>query len=140
MVKQKLDIGFFSGMYSQINGTAIACRNLAEALAQNTDHNIHVYAPGIQKPRTIPKNLILHNFYGAPISPKTGFVLSFPLHKYFFCQAQNIKKARNSYFLCNFRSSFFLFAKEFGCNFFKAFSVNKRKDAGIKTNFDVISV
>lgn len=86
MVKQKLEIGFFSGMYSQINGTAIACRNLAEALAQNTDHNIHVYAPGIQKPRTIPKNLILHNFYGAPISPKTGFVLSFPLHKYFFCQ------------------------------------------------------
>ena len=86
MVKQKLDIGFFSSMYSQVNGTAIACRNLAEAIAQNTGHNIHVYAPGIQIPKTLPKNLFLHNFYGAKISPKTGFVLSFPLHKYFFCQ------------------------------------------------------
>ena len=85
MVKQKLDIGFFTSMYSQVNGTAIACRNLAEAVAKYTGHNIHVFAPGIDKPKNKPKNLFLHNFFGAKISPKTGFVLSFPIHKYFFC-------------------------------------------------------
>jgi len=85
MVKQKLDIGFFTSMYSQVNGTAIACRNLAEAMAKYTGHNIHVFAPGIDKPKNIPNNLFLHNFFGAKISPKTGFVLSFPIHKYFFC-------------------------------------------------------
>lgn len=85
MVKQKLNIGFFTSMYSQVNGTAIACRNLAEAMAKYTGHDIHVYAPGIEKPKNIPKNLHLHNFFGAKISPKTGVVLSFPIHKYFFC-------------------------------------------------------
>jgi len=85
MVKQKLDIGFFTSMYSQVNGTAIACRNLAEAMAKYTGHNIHVFAPGIDKPKNKPNNLFLHNFFGAKISPKTGFVLSFPIHKYFFC-------------------------------------------------------
>ncbi|MFX1306178.1 MAG: glycosyltransferase [Promethearchaeota archaeon] len=85
MAKQKLDIGFFTDMYSQVNGTAIACRTLAEAIAKYTDHNVHVFAPGIQKPNNIPKNLYLHNFFGAKIAPKTGFVLSLPLHKYFFC-------------------------------------------------------
>ncbi|MFX1573042.1 MAG: glycosyltransferase [Promethearchaeota archaeon] len=86
MVKQTLDIGFFTSMFSQLNGTAIACRNLAEAIVKYTDHTVHIYAPGIQKPKNSPKNLCLHNFFGAKISPKTGFVLSFPLHKYFFCQ------------------------------------------------------
>ncbi|MFW9824720.1 MAG: glycosyltransferase [Candidatus Thorarchaeota archaeon] len=86
MVMQKLDIGFFTSMYSQINGTAIACRNLAEAIAATTNHNVHVYAPGIQRTNNIPKNLCLHNFLGAKISPKTGFVLSFPIHRYFFCK------------------------------------------------------
>ncbi|MFW9895462.1 MAG: glycosyltransferase [Candidatus Thorarchaeota archaeon] len=83
---QKLDIGFFTSMYSQINGTAIACRNLAESIAETTGHNVHVYAPGIQRTNNIPKNLCLHNFLGAKISPKTGFVLSFPIHRYFFCK------------------------------------------------------
>jgi 1,2-diacylglycerol 3-alpha-glucosyltransferase len=85
MAKQMLNIGFFSDMYSQTNGTAHACRFLAEAIAKYTDHNVHVFAPGIEKPEIIPKNLHLHNFFGAKISPKTGFVLSLPLHKYFFC-------------------------------------------------------
>jgi len=85
MVKQKLDIGFFTSMYSQVNGTAIACRNLAEAIAKYTGHNVHVFAPGIEPPKTKPQNLHLHNFFGAKIAPKTGFVLSFPLHRYFFC-------------------------------------------------------
>jgi glycosyltransferase involved in cell wall biosynthesis len=85
MVKQKLDIGFFTSMYSQINGTAIACRNLAEAIAKYTKHNVHIFAPGIEQPKIKPDNLHLHNFFGAKIAPKTGFVLSFPIHKYFFC-------------------------------------------------------
>jgi glycosyltransferase involved in cell wall biosynthesis len=85
MVKQTLDIGFFTSMYSQINGTAIACKNLAESIAKHTGHSVHVYAPGIERTNNKPKNLHLHNFFGAKISPKTGFVLSFPIHKYFFC-------------------------------------------------------
>ncbi|KKN25665.1 hypothetical protein LCGC14_0882440 [marine sediment metagenome] len=85
MAKSKLDIGFFTSMYSQINGTAIACRNLAEGIAKYTGHNVHVYAPGIQRPQTKPKNLHFHNYFGAKIAPKTGFVLSFPIHRYFFC-------------------------------------------------------
>ncbi|MFX0143408.1 MAG: glycosyltransferase [Candidatus Hodarchaeota archaeon] len=85
MVKQKLDIGFFTSMYSQVNGTAIACRNLAEGIANYTGHNVHVFAPGIQYPKVKPTNLHLYNFFGAKIGPKTGFVLSFPIHRYFFC-------------------------------------------------------
>ncbi len=85
MAKSKLDIGFFTSMYSQVNGTAIACRNLAEGIAKYTGHNVHVYAPGIQRPKTPIKNLHLHNYFGAKISSKTGLVLSFPLHRYFFC-------------------------------------------------------
>lgn len=85
MAKQKLDIGFFTSMYSQVNGTAIACRNLAEAIAKYTGHNVHVFAPRIERPKHKPKNLFFYNFFGAKISPKTGFVLSFPLHRYFFC-------------------------------------------------------
>jgi len=85
MVKQKLDIGFFSCMYSQMNGTAHSVRFLSEAIAK-TGHNVHVFAPRIQNGYKIPPNLHIHNFGGARISPNTGFVLSFPLHKYFFCQ------------------------------------------------------
>ena len=86
MAKQILDIGIFSSMFSQVNGTAIACKNLAESMATNTDHNVHVYAPGLTRSINSPKNLCLHNFLGAKISPKTGFILSFPIHKYFFCK------------------------------------------------------
>ncbi|MGQ4873983.1 MAG: glycosyltransferase [Promethearchaeia archaeon] len=85
MVKQKLDIGLFSCMYSQTNGTAISVRNLSEALAK-TGHNVHVYAPKIQNGYKIPPTLHFHNFGGAMVSQKTEFVISFPLHKYFFCQ------------------------------------------------------
>ncbi|MHA1293296.1 MAG: glycosyltransferase [Promethearchaeota archaeon] len=85
MVKQKLDIGFFTCMYSQTNGTAHAVRFLSEAIAKYTGHNVHIFAPRIQNGYKTPKNLHFHNFGGARISPKTGFVLSFPLHKYFFC-------------------------------------------------------
>jgi len=86
MVQQKLDIGFFTSMYSQTNGTAHAVRFLSEAVAKHTGHTVHVYAPGIQKPKNGLKNLCLHNFFGAKIAPKTGLVLSLPIHKYFFCR------------------------------------------------------
>lgn len=86
MVKQKLDIGFFTSMYSQINGTAHACRFLSEAIAKYTGHDVHVFAPRIQNGYKYPKTLHFHNFGGARLSSKTGFVLSFPIHKYFFCQ------------------------------------------------------
>ncbi|MFX1298694.1 MAG: glycosyltransferase [Promethearchaeota archaeon] len=85
MVKNKLDIGLFSAMYSQTNGTAHSVRFLSEALAK-TGHNIHVFAPRIAPNENKPKNLHFHDLGGLNISPKTGFVLSFPIHKYFFCQ------------------------------------------------------
>ncbi|MBN1800323.1 MAG: glycosyltransferase [Candidatus Lokiarchaeota archaeon] len=85
MVKQKLDIGLFSCMYSQTNGTAHSVRFLSEALA-STGHNIHVFAPRIEDGHKKPVNLHFHDLGGARISKKTGFVLSLPFHKYFFCQ------------------------------------------------------
>ncbi len=86
MVKQKLDIGFFSCMYSQMNGTAHACRFLSEAIPKYTGHNVHVFAPRIENGYKVPKGLYFHNFGGARVSSKTGFVISFPIHRYFFCQ------------------------------------------------------
>jgi len=84
MVKQVLDIGLFSAMYSQINGTAHAVRFLSEALAK-TGHNIHIFAPKIHNGHEIPKNLHYHDLGGARLRSKTEFVLSVPFHKYFFC-------------------------------------------------------
>ena len=85
MAKQVLDIGFFSVMYSQCNGTAHSVRFLSEALAK-TGHNIHVFAPKIQNGHITPKNLFFHDLGGARLRGKTGFVLSVPIHKIFFCQ------------------------------------------------------
>ncbi|MGV9200189.1 MAG: glycosyltransferase [Promethearchaeia archaeon] len=85
MVKQKLDIGVFSAMYSQTNGTAHATRHLSEAIAE-LGHNVHVFAPRIRNGYDKPKTLHFHDFGGARISSKTDFVLSLPLHKYFFCE------------------------------------------------------
>ncbi len=85
MAKQVLNIGFFSCMYSQINGTAHSVRFLSEAIAR-TGHNVHVFAPRIENGYKIPKNLYFHELGGARISKDTGFILSLPLHKFFFCQ------------------------------------------------------
>ncbi len=86
MVKQKLDIGFFTEMYSQINGTAHSVRFLSEAIAKYTGHNVHVFAPRIENGYKIPPSLHFHSFGGAQVSHKTGFALSFPLPKFFFTQ------------------------------------------------------
>ncbi len=85
MAKNILDIGFFTNMYSQVNGTALAVRFLSEAIVKHTGHNVHIFAPRIQNGYKKPASLHFHELGGARISPKTGFVLSFPLHKYFFC-------------------------------------------------------
>ncbi|MCP4762236.1 MAG: glycosyltransferase family 4 protein, partial [archaeon] len=85
MVKQKLDIGLFSCMYSQTNGTAHSVRFLSESLAK-TGNDVHVFAPGIQEDHIKPNNLHYHDLGGARIAPKTGFVLSVPLSKMFLCQ------------------------------------------------------
>ena len=85
MVKKVFDIGFFSTMYSQINGTAHAVRFLSEAIA-NLGHNVHVFAPRIQNGYKIPKTLHFHEIGGAIIGHNTGFVLSAPIHKIFFCK------------------------------------------------------
>ncbi|TFG26690.1 MAG: glycosyltransferase [Promethearchaeota archaeon] len=85
MAKQVLDIGFFSYMYSQVNGTAHSVRFLSEAIAK-LGHNVHIFAPKIQNGYEIPKNLHFHDVGGGTVDSKTGFVISFPLHKYFFCK------------------------------------------------------
>jgi glycosyltransferase involved in cell wall biosynthesis len=84
MVKQILDIGFFSEMYSQTNGTAHAVKNLSEAIAK-TGHNVHVFAPKIVNGHDIPKTLHYHDLGGAYIGKETGLVASVPLQKMFFC-------------------------------------------------------
>ncbi len=85
MAKQQLDIGFFSAVYSQINGHAHAVRFLSEAIAK-LGHNVHVFAPRIQDGYEKPKTLHFHDLGGAIIGKNTGFVLSAPLQKMFFCQ------------------------------------------------------
>jgi len=85
MAKQKLNIGFFSSMYSQINGTAHAVRFLSEAIA-NLGHDVYIFAPRIQDGYKKPSTLHFHDIGGAIIGNKTGFVLSAPIHKIFLCQ------------------------------------------------------
>ena len=84
MVKQTLNIGFFTSMYSQINGTAHAVRFLSEAIAK-LGHDVYVFAPRIQNGYEKPKTLHFHDIGGAIIGSKTGFVLSVPIQKIFFC-------------------------------------------------------
>ena len=84
MAKQVLDIGFFSHMYSQINGTSLAARFLSEAIAK-TGHNVHVFAPKINNGHIKPKNLHFHDLGGARLRGSSEIVLSVPLHKFFFC-------------------------------------------------------
>ncbi|MBD3195093.1 MAG: glycosyltransferase [Candidatus Lokiarchaeota archaeon] len=84
MTEEKLNIGIFSAMYSQMNGSAHAVRFLSEAIAE-LGHNVHVFAPKIVDGYKKPKTLHFHDLGGACVSPKTGFVLSFPFHKYFLC-------------------------------------------------------
>ena len=89
MAKQILDIGFFSYMYTQTNGTAHAVRFLSEEIAK-FGHNVHVYAPCIHNGYETPKNLYLHDIGGGRVSSKTEFPVSLPLHKYFFCQEKQL--------------------------------------------------
>ena len=89
MVQQKLDIGFFTSMYSQTNGTAHAVRFLSEEIAKN-GHNVHVYAPCIRNGYETPKTLYLHDIGGGRVSSKTEFPVSWPLHKYLFCQEKQL--------------------------------------------------
>jgi 1,2-diacylglycerol 3-alpha-glucosyltransferase len=85
MAKQQLDIGFFSAVYSQINGHAHSVRFLSEAIAK-LGHNVHVFAPRIQDGYEKPKTLYFHDLGGAIIGKNTGFVLSVPIQKMFFSQ------------------------------------------------------
>ena len=85
MAKYQLDIGFFSCMYSQVNGTAHAVRFLAEAIAK-LGHNVHIFAPKIENGHDIPKTLHYHNLRGAVVDSNTGFVISAPISKYFNCE------------------------------------------------------
>ncbi|MHA1824282.1 MAG: hypothetical protein ACTSXM_10545, partial [Promethearchaeota archaeon] len=86
MAKQTLDIGFFSSMYSQTNGTAHAVKFLSEAIAK-LGHDVHVFAPKILNGHngSLPKTLHFHDLGGALVGEKTGFVASLPLQKMFFC-------------------------------------------------------
>jgi glycosyltransferase involved in cell wall biosynthesis len=83
MARKRLNIGMFSCLYSQTNGSAHACRFLSEALAK-LGHNVHIFAPKIDNGHNgKPKHLHFHDLGGARVAESTGFVLSFPLHKAF---------------------------------------------------------
>ncbi len=89
MVRNKLDIGMFTCMYSQMNGSAHATRFLSEALAE-LGHNVHVFAPRIMNGYEKPKNLHFHDLGGARVAKKTGLVLSVPIQKIFKCDADSL--------------------------------------------------
>jgi glycosyltransferase involved in cell wall biosynthesis len=84
MAKNVLDIGFFSCMYSQINGTAHAVRFLSEEIAR-LGHNVHIFAPKIQDGYEKPKSLYFHDLGGGTVSSKTGFAICVPIHRMFTC-------------------------------------------------------
>ncbi|MBY8983375.1 MAG: glycosyltransferase [Candidatus Lokiarchaeota archaeon] len=84
MVRNRLDIGMFTGFYSQMNGSAHATRSLSETIAE-LGHNVHVFAPRITNGYEKPKNLHFHDLGGARVAKKTGFVLSVPIQKIFKC-------------------------------------------------------
>ncbi|TFG05156.1 MAG: glycosyltransferase [Promethearchaeota archaeon] len=92
MAKNVLDIGFFSCMYSQTNGTAHAVRFLSEEIAK-LGHNVHVYAPKIQNGYKTPKHLHFHDLGGGTVSSKTGFAVCVPIHKTFFCKERQLDLA-----------------------------------------------
>ncbi len=85
MVKNKLEIGIFSNMYSQMNGLAHGVRFLSNAIAK-LGHNVHIFAPCIQDGYKKPKTLHFHDLGGVQIGHKTQFVLTVPIHKIFLCQ------------------------------------------------------
>ncbi|TXT55077.1 MAG: Glycosyl transferase family 1 [Promethearchaeota archaeon] len=87
MAKHKFDIGFFTCMYHQVNGTAHAVRFLADAIAR-LGHNVHLFAPKIINGYNHPETLHFHSIGGVRVSPSTGFVLSIPVRKYFKAQAE----------------------------------------------------
>lgn len=82
MVRERLSIGMFSCLYSQINGSAHAVRFLSEELAK-LGHDVHVFAPRIVNGHQKPKHLHYHDMGGARVADTTGFILSFPLHQAF---------------------------------------------------------
>ncbi|MBN1215006.1 MAG: glycosyltransferase [Candidatus Lokiarchaeota archaeon] len=89
MVREKLEIGMFSSMYSQMNGSAHATRFLCETIAE-LGHNVHVFAPRITYDSKKPKNLHFHDLGGARVAKKTGLVLSAPIQKIFKCDYNDL--------------------------------------------------
>ncbi|MBD3214371.1 MAG: glycosyltransferase [Candidatus Lokiarchaeota archaeon] len=89
MVRDRLQIGMFSAMYSQMNGSAHAVRFLSEALAE-LGHDVHVFAPRIENGEDKPDHIHYHDLGGARVAKKTGFVLSVPLHKIFNCDYSDL--------------------------------------------------
>jgi 1,2-diacylglycerol 3-alpha-glucosyltransferase len=89
MVRDRLQIGMFSAMYSQLNGSAHAVRFLSEALAE-LGHDVHIFAPRIENGEDKPDHIYYHDLGGARVAKKTGFVLSVPLHKIFNCDYSDL--------------------------------------------------
>ncbi|TXT67476.1 MAG: Glycosyl transferase family 1 [Promethearchaeota archaeon] len=104
MTKKRLSIGMFTCLYSQMNGSAHACRYLSEALAK-LGHDVHVFAPRIENGHNGHdghngyngyngngklKHLHFHDLGGARVAESTGFVLSFPIHRAFMPGPKNL--------------------------------------------------
>ncbi|TFF93040.1 MAG: glycosyltransferase [Promethearchaeota archaeon] len=89
MVRERLQIGMFTCMYSQMNGSAHAVRFLSEALAE-LGHDVHIFAPRVENGQDKPEHIHFHDLGGARVAKKTGFVLSVPIHKIFNCDYSDL--------------------------------------------------
>ncbi|MFX0102458.1 MAG: glycosyltransferase [Candidatus Hodarchaeota archaeon] len=80
-MKRKLNIGIFTIMLSETNGTAEATRRLVIGLAR-AGHDVHVFSPtnGV----STEKGVIFHKAGGFRMSRKPEFHFALPLTRYFF--------------------------------------------------------
>lgn len=77
-----LEIGIFTPMFSEINGTAKASRSLAIALAK-AGAQIHVYAPNVFMTDHIIPNLHIHKLKSTLLKREPALHISVPWLKYF---------------------------------------------------------
>jgi 1,2-diacylglycerol 3-alpha-glucosyltransferase len=78
----KLTVGIFSPMFSEVNGTAKASRQLAFSLAK-AGAEVHVYAPVASRFKTPLSNLLMHDIRSIRLSGDPEVHMAWPLEKFF---------------------------------------------------------
>ncbi|MHA1820585.1 MAG: glycosyltransferase [Promethearchaeota archaeon] len=77
-----LNIGIFSPMFSEVNGTAKATRSLTFALARQ-NATVHVFAPGIYNEDEFPSNIVIHRIHGLKVQENPRWYFPIIFFKYF---------------------------------------------------------